>query len=85
MAVFREKGFDGTSMKDLNDAMDMGTQSIYNVFGHKEDVYLAALDRYCCEHSGAAIERLEATEATVETIKEFFDMVLKSVTSDAPT
>jgi TetR/AcrR family transcriptional repressor of nem operon len=46
MQVFREKGFEGTSMQDLVDATGLSRSSIYETFGSKKDFYLVALDRY---------------------------------------
>ena len=50
--VFRRKGFDGTSMKDLTVAMGMGSQSIYNAFGNKAEVFSRALNRYADQSVG---------------------------------
>src|SRR5262245_53586155 len=46
MNVFREKGFEGASMQDLVDATGLSRSSIYETFGSKKELYLAALDRY---------------------------------------
>lgn len=44
--VFREKGYQGTSMQDLVSALSLNRSSIYQTFRSKEDLYLVALDRY---------------------------------------
>src|SRR5688572_11148443 len=46
MHVFWEKGFEGTSMPDLTEAMSMNRPSIYSSFGNKEELYRKALARY---------------------------------------
>lgn len=46
MAVFWRKGFDGTSMKDLEQCMEMHPGSIYANFGSKQALYAEALDCY---------------------------------------
>lgn len=46
MYVFREKGYEGTSMQDLVAATGLSRSSIYETFGSKKDLYLVALDRY---------------------------------------
>jgi len=46
MHVFWQKGFEGTSMPDLTDAMGMNRPSIYSSFGNKEELYRKALERY---------------------------------------
>ncbi|SNT55375.1 TetR/AcrR family transcriptional regulator, transcriptional repressor for nem operon [Asanoa hainanensis] len=46
MGVFRAKGYEGASMRDLAEATNLGSGSLYAAFGSKEGLYLAALDRY---------------------------------------
>lgn len=46
MALFWEKGFHATSLKDLEAALNMKPGSIYAAFSSKENLYLLALDRY---------------------------------------
>jgi len=44
--VFWAKGFDNTSMQDLVSAMGINRGSLYDTFGDKHSLYIAALDRY---------------------------------------
>ena len=46
MRVFWRKGYDAASLQDLVEAMGIGRQSLYDTFGDKHALYLAALDRY---------------------------------------
>lgn len=46
MALFWEKGFHATSLKDLEGALTMKPGSIYAAFTSKENLYLLALKRY---------------------------------------
>jgi AcrR family transcriptional regulator len=46
MALFWEKGFHATSLKDLEAALEMKPGSIYAAFTNKENLYLLALERY---------------------------------------
>lgn len=46
IALFRDKGYAGASTDDLLGAMGIGRQSMYDTFGDKRGLYLAALDRY---------------------------------------
>jgi TetR/AcrR family transcriptional regulator, transcriptional repressor for nem operon len=46
MNVFWTKGYDGASLQDLLDAMNIARGSLYKAFEDKHAVYLAALDRY---------------------------------------
>src|ERR1700758_1121222 len=44
--VFREQGYNATSIEDLTAAMGLASGSIYKAFKDKRAVFLAALDRY---------------------------------------
>lgn len=44
--VFWRKGYEGTSMSDLTDAMGITKPSLYAAFGNKEELFRKALDRY---------------------------------------
>ncbi len=44
--VFWRKGYEGTSMADLTEAMGITKPSLYAAFGNKEDLFRKALDRY---------------------------------------
>ncbi|KQW87782.1 hypothetical protein ASC94_25065 [Massilia sp. Root418] len=46
IALFRDKGYAGASTDDLLGAMAIGRQSMYDTFGGKRGLYLAALERY---------------------------------------
>jgi AcrR family transcriptional regulator len=44
--VFWEKGYEGTSIADLTEAMGINPPSLYAAFGNKEKLFKKALDRY---------------------------------------
>src|SRR5271156_6609551 len=46
MLLFWRKGFAGTSMNDLCDAMGVRSPSLYAAFGSKEALYLEAVEHY---------------------------------------
>lgn len=46
MHVFWKKGYEGTSMPDLTEAMGINRPSIYAAFGNKEELFKKALERY---------------------------------------
>lgn len=46
MEVFWRHGYEGTSVDALAEATGLNRSSIYNTFGSKHRLYLAALDRY---------------------------------------
>lgn len=46
VALFRSRGFERASMPELTAHLGICRQSLYNAFGDKRGLYLAALDRY---------------------------------------
>jgi AcrR family transcriptional regulator len=46
LRVFWEKGYEGTSLTDLTDAMHITRPSLYAAFGNKESLFRKALDLY---------------------------------------
>lgn len=46
MLVFWEKGYEGTSIQDLEDATGLGRTSIYNAFGNKRQLFNRILECY---------------------------------------
>lgn len=46
MRLFWNRGYDGTSLADLTEAMDLSPSSLYATFGDKEALYKAAVDHY---------------------------------------
>ena len=49
LRVFWRKGYEGTSLSDLTDAMGITRPSLYAAFGNKESLFRKALDLYQCE------------------------------------
>lgn len=54
IAVFRERGFEGTSIRDIVEATGVQKQSLYDTFGDKQALYLAALRHYLANNSTVA-------------------------------
>lgn len=65
MAVFWEKGYEGSSLPALTEAMGMNRPSMYAVFGNKENLFRLALERYSATHDplfDAALEKPTSKE-----------------------
>lgn len=70
MKVFWAKGYEGTSMPDLTEAMGMNRPSIYSSFGNKEELFRLALERYA--QNAEALLRKALDKPTVrESISAF--------------
>lgn len=60
---FWRSGYDGTSIQDLELASGLGRGSLYNAFGDKEAIFLAALARYAATHGSAPLGHLAQDDA----------------------
>ncbi|HEX3847037.1 MAG TPA: TetR/AcrR family transcriptional regulator [Steroidobacteraceae bacterium] len=67
--VFWEKGFAGTSTDDLVDAMGIGRQSLYDTFGDKRGLFLAALRTYNTDGITALSRKLRAGPTALAAIE----------------
>lgn len=73
MLLFWERGYEGTSVGDLSEALDIGKPSLYAAFGNKENMFLEALqlyeDTYGC-FSPAELDRAPTARiAFAETLR----------------
>ncbi|MGB0670968.1 MAG: TetR/AcrR family transcriptional regulator [Rhodospirillales bacterium] len=78
LAVFWRKGFRGTSVQDLVDAMGIQRGSLYGTFGDKENLFQSAFDLYVDRRQKA----LDATREPVEAIQNWFNMLISSALDD---
>ena len=80
MLLFWERGFEGTSMADLTQAMGLNPSSIYAAFGDKHALFSLAVKRYLDTRAQYAAEALE--EPTLEkVIRALFDNTVAFLTT----
>jgi TetR/AcrR family transcriptional repressor of nem operon len=72
MQVFWEKGYEATSVQDLVDRMGINRFSLYDTFGDKHALFLAALDRYCTQAVSALVHDMERADAGIVAIHQYF-------------
>ncbi|MCP3724014.1 TetR/AcrR family transcriptional regulator [Paraburkholderia sp. CNPSo 3272] len=58
--LFWERGYEGTSIADLTEAMGIPPPSLYATYGSKEDLYRQALDHISERENKAGLEALGA-------------------------
>ncbi|MBC7174342.1 MAG: TetR/AcrR family transcriptional regulator [Polyangiaceae bacterium] len=75
MMLFWEKGFTATSMHDLLERMGISRQSLYNTFGDKRNLFLAALDHYKSKFTGRLWGTLSCPDASLPEIRMIFERV----------
>lgn len=61
--LFWTKGYEGTTLGDLTEAMGINRPSLYAAFGSKEELFRRALDRYLKTTGVPLFAALEATTA----------------------
>src|SRR5271163_1420784 len=74
MHVFWRKGYLGTSLSDLTDAMGINRPSLYAAFGNKESLFRKALEHYSKGPSAYLGEALREPNA-----RAVFERVLRGV------
>jgi TetR/AcrR family transcriptional repressor of nem operon len=75
MNVFWTKGYEATSLADLLDAMGIARQSMYDTFGDKRALFIAALERYI-DRSAAAHACLADAPSIRRAFRDLFDAVV---------
>jgi AcrR family transcriptional regulator len=68
MTVFWKKGYDGTSLADLTEAMGINRPSLYAAYGNKEELFRKALERY--GDGPSSYERGALTKPTARQVAE---------------
>src|SRR5260370_23346247 len=63
LRMFWEKGYEGTSLADLTEAMGINRPSLYAAFGNKEALFRKALDRYTSGPAAYVSEALDKPTA----------------------
>jgi AcrR family transcriptional regulator len=68
MTVFWSKGYEGTSLADLTEAMGINRPSLYAAYGNKQELFRRALERY--GDGPSSYEREALAEPTARGVAE---------------
>ena len=68
MTVFWSKGYEGTSLSDLTEAMGINRPSLYAAYGNKQELFRKALERY--GEGPSSYEREALTQPTAREVAE---------------
>src|SRR5438093_12545846 len=79
--LFWERGYDGTSLADLEAHLGLGRQSLYNTFGDKQALFLKALERYRRDAAQGPIAHLAAPGAGFADIRKYFTAMVDALTA----
>jgi TetR/AcrR family transcriptional regulator, transcriptional repressor for nem operon len=80
--VFWCKGYNGTSMQDLIDGLGISRSSLYDTYGDKRSLFLAALKMYHNIHARATIDMITKSDSILDTIKLIFKQTIEESVSD---
>jgi AcrR family transcriptional regulator len=78
--VFWQRGYEGTSLTDLTDAMGISRPSLYAAFGNKEELFRRALDRYAQKGPGSVHAEALAEPTARRVVEYLLRSVAESVT-----
>ena len=78
--VFVERGYDGTSLAQLEAASGLGKQSLYNAFGDKKAMYLAAVECAAARWAGMRALMQSAPDGR-QALQRFFDALAQDCAS----
>ena len=76
MELFWERGYHATSIQDLVDHLGVNRQSLYDTFGGKDRLYLAALERYRTLAAQPVHQALAREGPVREVLQRFFSEFL---------
>lgn len=79
---FWTRGYEATSVRDLEAAAGIGMASLYNAFGGKRSLFCAALERYSEQQTRACLSDIEKLSSPSERIRSFVERVIEAALQD---
>ncbi len=82
LELFWRNGYESTTTRELEEALGLSQSSIYNAFGSKQGLLLAALTLYEGRITSEIVAPLEQANVPLDGIDRFFDSLAHWVTHD---
>lgn len=82
MRLFWAQGYDGTSLDDLEAAMEIGRPSMYRAFGDKRTLFMKCLAHYSDNVAGASVRLLDAHVEIRQAMVAFYGQAVGNVCED---
>lgn len=79
MVLFWERGFEAASIQALTAAMGINRFSMYNTFGDKQALFLAALDYYTEHYATTVLSPLLTVQPDLSHVRAYFDAFLNQL------
>ncbi|WP_201596219.1 TetR/AcrR family transcriptional regulator [Psychrobacter fulvigenes] len=83
--LYWEKGYHATSMRNLQDVVDMRPGSIYAAFGNKDNLFKEALNRYAEEGAANLANSIAQEKTVISGLKRFIRSVTVCSKGTAPS
>lgn len=80
MNVFWEKGYNGASMRDLAEAMQINISSMYNTLGDKKQLFLKCIQQYIHESMEAIRKQVASNHSPLQSLVEVIEDSTKTIT-----
>ncbi|WP_317918268.1 TetR/AcrR family transcriptional regulator [Vibrio sp. MACH09] len=82
--LYWEKGFNGTSMRNLQDTIDLRPGSIYSAFGSKEELFKQSLSHYAELGQRQLSLCLQDTDSIIEGLMLFTQRLVVNSQKESP-
>lgn len=82
MQTFWAHGYEATSMRNLLDVMEINRGSLYDTYGDKRTLFIAALKRYDEKIRKARLRSLQSSHPPLEAIQALFNDWIEQVMND---
>jgi TetR/AcrR family transcriptional repressor of nem operon len=79
--LFWRHGYESTSVSDLLGHMHISRQSLYKIFGCKEDLFRRVLKHYLETRMAPMLAYLEAPAANLDSIETYFATLAREITA----
>ncbi|MGS2740177.1 TetR/AcrR family transcriptional regulator [Sinomicrobium sp. M5D2P17] len=82
MDVFWKKGYNGTTMRDLTEAMGINSSSLYNTIGDKHQLFIRSIKHYTESRMKAATKELQRIKSPLKAIEKFIHSSVYTITNE---
>jgi TetR/AcrR family transcriptional repressor of nem operon len=83
MCLFWTRGYEATSMSDLVEHLGVSRQSLYDTFGDKRAIYMAALERHRAQKTEALRGILEGDTPIRAVLRQLFQSAIQEDVEDS--
>ena len=80
---FWARGFEATSVRDLEAATGLGVASLYNAFGSKRELFRIALVHYSEQRTRECLRQIERLPSPADRIRTFVARLIEAAAGDA--